>query len=104
MENKQLAAMIATTVRSIMKNTLSLEELTYRESGREDPRYRTFKKHLMEFTYNTTRELFEDLEDLGLIQRVEDDEEDIKNGYRDLESGSNGSGYVNTDTLSKLIQ
>ena len=84
-----------------MKNTLNLEEYSYREKGRNDPRYKTFKKHLMEFTYNSTEDLFEDLQDWGLIQ-LADYEEYVKDGYQDTQSG--GSGYLNSPSLNKTLK
>ena len=93
MSDKQLARLICQTVRGIMKNTLNLEELSYREDGRNDPRYRTFKKHLMEFTYASLRELFLELKKWGLIEST-DDGEDVRDGYKDSLSG--GSSYVNS--------
>jgi len=92
--NQQLAKVVCQTVRTIMKNTLNLEEFSYREKGRDDPRYRTFKKHLMEFTYTNLRELFSELESWGLIKSTEDGE-DVKDGYRDSLSG--GSSFVNSE-------
>lgn len=102
MENgKQLAGMICNTVRSIMKNTLNLEEFSYREVGRNDPRYKTFKKHLMEFTYNSLRDLFEDLEDIGVIVPTKE-EEDVKDGFKD--TPSQGSGYVNSNNFNEWLE
>jgi len=101
MKEKQLAKLICQYARSIMKNTLNLEEFSYREEGRNDPRYRTFKKHLMEFTYNSLRDLFQDLHDWGLILPTEEIE-NVKDGYRDSPSG--GSGYVNSNKLNKLLK
>lgn len=85
---------------SIMKQTLELEELSYRENGRNDPRYKTFKKHLMATTYDALRELFTELEQLGIVQRT-DYEENLKNGYKDGPSG--GSGYINTLDMDDWI-
>ena len=84
-----------------MKNTLNLEELSYREMGRNDPRYKTFKKHLMEFTYSTLRDMFDELEEWGLIVPTEDGE-DVKNGYQETLSG--GSGYLNCDELLDILK
>ena len=98
---KHLSRVVYHRILAIMKNTLNLEELSYREMGRNDPRYKTFKKHLMEFTYTELRELFYDLEDMGLLEPTEE-EEDVKNGYKDTLSG--GSGYVNSPALSKICK
>lgn len=85
---------------SIMKNTLELEEFSYREKGRNDPRYKTFKKHLMANTYENTRQLFEELAALGIIEKTNDGE-DVKDGYKDTPSG--GSGYVNNPDFDEWI-
>ena len=98
--DQQLARLIYHNVLSTMKNTLNLEELSYREMGRDDPRYKTFKKHLMEFTYSNLRDMFEELAEWGLIVPTEDNE-DVKHGYKENESG--GSGYLNSDELSNLL-
>jgi hypothetical protein len=98
---KQLGRLVYRAVSSIMKNTLNLEELSYRESGRNDPRYRTFKKHLMEFTYNELRDLLDELAEWKLIVSTGDDE-DCSNGYRDNLSG--GAGFVNTEALDKFFE
>ena len=100
MENTQLAKLVCQTIRSIMKNTLSLEELSYREDGRNDPRYKTYKKHLMDFTYNGVRKLLHDLEEMGLVVQT-DYEEDIKNGYREGPSG--GSSFINSESLNDFL-
>ena len=84
-----------------MKYTLELEEFSYREKGRLDPRYKTFKKHLMSNTYSNLRALFEDLEQLGVIVKTEY-EEDVKNGY--IESDSGGSGYLNAPDFDDWLQ
>lgn len=97
----QLAKIIYLRTMSTMKYTLELEELSYREQGRNDPRYKTFKKHLMSSTYNNLRELFSDLSDLGLIEPTDYDE-DVKDGYQDTDSG--GSGYINSKKLDDLIK
>lgn len=97
---KQLAKMVCHRVMSVMKFILSLEEFSYREQGRNDPRYKTFKQQVMANTYENLRDLFADMSNLGLIQKTEYDE-DVKGGYRDTLSG--GSGYINTDNLNKLL-
>ena len=101
-QDKQLARLIFHSILSIMKNTLNLEELSYREKGRDDPRYKTFKKYLMEVTYSTLRETLYDLEDWGLVIQTEE-EEDVKNGYADSPSGSGGSGFVNSEKLNNIL-
>lgn len=90
---KQLARLIYHKWMSNMKFTLDLEEYSYKDTGRNDPRYKFFKKQLMSNTYDKLRELFEELEDLGLLQETEIDE-DVKGGYQPTDSG--GSGYLNT--------
>ena len=100
MDNKQLSRFIFHNTLAIMKNTLNLEELSYREMGRNDPRYKTFKKHLMEFTYSTMRNMFEELDKWGLIVPTENDE-DVKHGYTDSESG--GSGYLNSQDFDEWL-
>lgn len=98
METKgQLARIIYHRIMSVMKYTLELEEFSYREQGRDDPRYKTFKKHLMANTYENLRGLFGELENVGIIQKT-DYTEDVKDGYKESESG--GSGYVNTNAFN----
>lgn len=99
--DKQLARFIYHNVLSIMKNTLNLEELSYREMGRDDPRYKTFKKHLMEFTYSTLTNMFDELDKWGMIVPTEDNES-VKNGYKNTSGG--GSGYINSQDLSDLLE
>ena len=101
-DDKQLAKIIYHSALAVMKNTLNLEELSYRENGRNDPRYKTFKKHLMEFTYSSLRDLFDELEEWELIKYLEDDDDDVKNGYKNTPSG--GSGYTNNEKLSNIIK
>ena len=101
MQNCELAKMIYHKVLSNMKATLDLEEFSFRDSGREDPRFKTFKRHLMSNTYQMLRELFHELEEAGLIEKTAD-EEDVKNGYKEGPSG--GSGHINTAGLNKLIE
>lgn len=96
----QLAKLIYHRVMSVMKFTLSLEEYSYREQGRNDPRYKTFKQQLMSNTYENLRELFGNLAELGLMEKTIDDE-DVKGGFRPSISG--GSGYVNSVNLQKWL-
>lgn len=100
MEDAQLAKMIYHKVMSVMKFTLNLEEYSYREKGREDPRYKTFKQQLMSATYDNLRQLFAEMETAGFLQQTEDPE-DVKDGYKATCSG--GSGYVNSDDLEKWL-
>ena len=100
-QNKQLARMIYHKWMSNMKFTLDLEEFSYKDNGRNDPRYKFFKKQLMNNTYDSLRQIFEDLEDMGVLTQTEYDE-DVKDGYKDSPSG--GSGYVNTDKLNAWIK
>lgn len=101
MAETQLAKMICEKIRSIMKFTLSLEEYSYRENGRNDPRYKTFKQQLMANTYENTRELLKSLESLGLISKVEDVDEDVKGGFKDSPSG--GSGFINSEDFDDWL-
>lgn len=99
-KTKQIASLIYHHWMSTMKYTLELEEFAYREKGRNDARYKTFKKHLMSNTYNNIRSLFNDLEELGIIEKT-DYNEDVKGGYIDNESG--GSGYLNTQEFDEWL-
>lgn len=101
MKDRQLARMIYHRWMSNMKYALELEEFSYREKGRNDPRYRTFKKHLMANTYENMRALLEDLNELGVIEETEYDE-DVKDGYKDTVSG--GSGYINTEDFDEWLE
>ena len=100
MNDRQLGREIYHTILSIMKNTLNLEELSYREIGREDPRYKTFKKHLMEFTYSSTRNLLSEIEKWGLVEN--NGKEDLKGGFRDTPGG--GSGFVNSNSFNEWLK
>jgi len=97
----QIARTIYHRWMSTMKYALELEEFSYREKGRLDPRYKTFKKHLMSNTYSNIRSLFEDLQKLGIIDKT-DYEEDVKNGY--TESNSGGSGYINSPEFDDWLK
>ncbi len=96
----QLAKLIYHRAMSIMKFTLDLEEQKYQEKGRQDDRYRFFKKQLMAHTYDNIKGLFADLEVIGLIVPTEYDE-NIKNGYRPTPSG--GSGFLNTEEFEEWL-
>lgn len=84
-----------------MKFTLDLEEQKYLERGRQDERYKFFKKQLMSHTYDTLRGLLKSLELLEIIKPANNDE-DVKDGYRPTASG--GSGYVNTERLDAWLE
>ena len=96
----QLARMIYHRAMSTLKFTLEMEEQQYKEKGRQDPRYKFFKKLLMSTTYDNLRALFEDLKGLGLIDSTEYPE-DVKNGFRDNDSG--GSGYINNQDFDDWL-
>jgi hypothetical protein len=97
----QLARMIYHRWMSNMKFTLDLEEYSYKDKGRNDPRFKFFKKQLMANTYDTLRALFADLKQLGLVEETSWPE-DVKDGYQETISG--GSGFVNTEKLNKLLR
>ena len=100
-DDTQLARMIFLRMLSVMKFTLDMEEQKYPERGRNDDKYKFFKKHLMRETYDSLREMFADLMDLGLIQESENIE-DVKDGYKPGPSG--GSGYINSVSLEELLE
>ena len=85
----QLARIIYHRTLSIMKFTLDLEEQKYLEKGRQDDRYRFFKKQLMSHTYDTLRSLFQELADFEIIEET-NHEEDVKDGYKPGLSGGSG--------------
>lgn len=97
----QLACMIYHRVLSTMKFTLDLEVQKYLEKGKQDDRYKFFKKQLMSQTYDNLRALFKDLGNLELLEAT-DYSEDVKDGYKSTPSG--GSGYVNTEKLDELLE
>ncbi len=97
----QLARMIYHRAMSTLKFTLEMEEQQYQEKGRQDTRYKFFKKMLMATTYDNIRALFGGLKDLGVIIET-DYPEDLKNGYQDTESG--GSGYLNSADFDEWIK
>ena len=101
MKETQISKTIYHKVMSIMKFTLNLEEYSYREKGREDARYRTFKQQLMSQTYDSLRSLFSELESAGIIVKTDDDE-DVKQGFK--ESSSGGSGYVNSPEFDEWLK
>lgn len=97
----QLARMIYHRVLSTMKFTLDLEVQKYLEKGKQDDRYKFFKKQLMSQTYDNLRALFKDLGNLKLLEAT-DYFEDVKDGYKSTPSG--GSGYMNTEKLDELLK
>ena len=99
-ENSQIASLIYHRVLSIMKFTLDLEEQKYLERGRQDDRYKFFKKQLMSHTYDNLRSLFKEFEDFRMIQPTSYPE-DVKDGYKPTPSG--GSGYVNTNEMDEWL-
>ena len=101
MFDKQLARLIYHKAMTTMKFTLELEEQKYETHGRQDPRYKFFKKMIMAETYKNLRELFKQMEDIGALSKT-DYEEDVKDGYKDTESG--GSGYLNSPKLHKIMK
>lgn len=96
----QLARIIYHRMLSTMKFTLDLEEQKYLEKGRQDERYKFFKKQLMSQTYDNLRSLFRDLEALKLLETTSYPE-DVKDGYKPTSSG--GSGYMNTKELDDWL-
>lgn len=96
----QLARIIYHRMLSTMKFTLDLEEQKYLERGRQDERYKFFKKQLMSQTYDSLRSLFKDLEALQLVETTSYPE-DVKDGYKSTSSG--GSGYLNTQKLDEWL-
>lgn len=96
---QQVAKLIFDYVRNIMKFTLDLEETKF-EKGREDSRFKFFKKVLMKETYENLETLFQQLKDLGLVNNTSYPE-DVKNGWKDSASG--GSGYLNTPELDDFL-
>jgi hypothetical protein len=96
----QLARLIYHKWMSSMKYALELEEFSYREQGRDDSRYKTFKKHLMANNYDNMRALFQELVELGIIEPT-DYPEDVKDGYKETVSG--GSGFVNTQDFEEWL-
>jgi len=98
---KQLARTIYHHWMANMKFTLDLEEFSYKDKGRNDPRYKFFKKQLMANTYEKIRELLDELREIGLIQKT-DYPEDVKDGYQETDSG--GSGYLNTDRFNGWLR
>lgn len=99
-DKTQLARMIYHKAMSTLKFTLEMEEQQYKEKGRQDPRYRFFKKMLMATTYDNLRAIFNDMKELGIIDETEY-QEDLKNGYKDTPSG--GSGFVNAPDFDEWI-
>ena len=97
----QVARMIYHRCMSIMKFTLDLEEYSYKDKGRNDARYKFFKKQLMQNTYDNLRGLFADLEGMGVVIPAEY-HEDVKDGYQDTPSG--GSGYLNADRFNAWLK
>ena len=97
----QLGRMIYHRFMAIMKFTLDMEEYSYKDKGRSDPRYRFFKKQLMAETYKTLRELFVEMEEQGVLAKTEYPE-DVKDGYKETDSG--GSGYLNSDRFNAWLK
>ena len=99
-KDTQLARIIYHRMLSTMKFTLDLEEQKYLDKGRQDGRYKFFKKQLMSQTYDNLRSLFKDLAALKLLEPT-DYLEDVKDGYKPTDSG--GSGYVNSKKLNDCL-
>jgi len=98
--DKEIARLIYHVWMSHMKYTLDLEEYSYKESGRNDPRFKFFKKQLMANSYDQLRQLFTKLESLGISEKTSWPE-DVKDGYKDTISG--GSGFVNTPEMTDFL-
>lgn len=96
----QVARMIYHRAMSTLKFTLEMEEQQYKEKGRQDPRYKFFKKMLMSTTYENLRSLFEDLRQVGIVEPTSY-AEDVKDGYKDTDSG--GSGYLNSADFDEWL-
>ena len=96
----QLAKAIYHRILAMMKFALDLEEQRYPERGRNDDRYKFFKKQLMAFTYDNLRDLFDELAENELIVQTEY-AEDVQNGYKQTQSG--GSGFLNSEKLTELL-
>ena len=96
----QIARSIYTAAMSTMKFTLDMEERRYPDKGREDGRFKFFKKQLMRETYNNLEILFDSLEQAGVLEKT-DNNECLKNGYKDTPSG--GSGYVNSEKVDQAL-
>jgi len=99
--DNELARLIYHQWMSHMKFTLDLEEFSYKESGRNDPRFKFFKKQLMADSYDKLRELFEKLSQRGCIEKSPWPE-DVKDGYKETLSG--GSGYLNTEDFNDFLK
>lgn len=95
----QLAKIIYHHWMGNMKFTLDMEEHKF-EKGREDSRFKFFKKMLMQDTYDRMKKVFSDLEELELIEPTKDSE-NLKNGYKNTVSG--GSGYVNSKDFDDFL-
>lgn len=98
--DKEIAKKIYHSALKTMKFTLEMEEYGYKDQGRNDPRYKHFKKMLMQETYDNLRKLFSELEELDIICKTED-EEDLKQGWRDSASG--GSSFINTEDFNAWL-
>lgn len=99
--DREIAKKIYHSALKTMKFALEMEEYGYKEQGRNDPRYKHFKKMLMQETYNNLRDVFADLELLGIISKT-DYEEDLKNGWKDSNSG--GSGFLNSEDFDGWLK
>ncbi len=104
-EDTQIGRMIYHRIMSIMKFTLELREQETpgdnSSERREDAQYKFFKKLLMQTTYQNARGLLEDLDSIGILVKT-DYTEDVKNGYKENESG--GSGYLNSPDLVDWLE
>ncbi len=98
-ESKQLGRLIYHRWMSTMKFTLDMEETKF-ETGRNDPRFKFFKKMLMANTYENMRGLLKELEGWGVLNET-DTPEDVKDGYKETDSG--GSGYLNSEDFDAWL-
>lgn len=96
----QIAKIIYQYWMNSMKSTLDFEESKY-DQGRNDPKYKYFKKVVMANNYENMNKLFQKLNESGLIQKTTY-EEDVKGGYKDNDSG--GSGYINTNKMNDFFK
>lgn len=99
-QDKELAKFLYHRMMSNMKYTLDLEEYSYKDAGRNDPRYKFFKKQLMLHTYDMMRDIFDEFESWGLVMPTEYSE-DLIQGYATTPSG--GSGFLNTPDFNDWL-
>jgi len=94
----QIAKEIFLKQLSQMKNILDLEQFRL---GSKDEQFRYFKKKVMNEFYEGMLDVFQALEESGVIVPCECDSY-VRNGYNDCPY-CNGAGYRNSENIAQML-